>query len=112
MFDLDADDGATHDRGGPVVVGPAAAASELWVQPRPGGDGHGAIQLVVDDDVLVGVGPAVRIAALELLAVAARPSDRLLGAWGRVGVEHAVVADAHQQLHGLIGQVWVSPMGS
>src|SRR5680860_631573 len=97
VFDLDPDDGAPDD-GRDLVVGPATTASELGVQAMPGLHGHGAVATVLDGELVVGGGPAVGLAALEPVAMAAGSAHGAGGRLGRVGVEHPVVADAHQQL--------------
>jgi site-specific DNA recombinase len=72
-LDLDAQDGAAHDR--PRSSGAMAGmALLLGMQPRPGGHGHGAV-LVVDGGKGGGRGrPGGRVGAAELGAMAARPA--------------------------------------
>jgi site-specific DNA recombinase len=72
-LDLDAQDGAAHDRPRSSAA-MAGMALLLGMQPRPGGHGHGAV-LVVDGGKGGGRGrPGGRVGAAELGAMAARPA--------------------------------------
>jgi site-specific DNA recombinase len=103
-LDLDADDGAAHDRPRPTAA-VAGVALLLGMQPRPCLDGHGAV-LVVGGHVRGGRGrPGGWVGAVELGAVAARPAN--LARWWRwrIGVEAAVRSQPYQHRHPFLGQV-------
>src|SRR5215207_1642103 len=88
-LDLDAQDGAAHDRPRPPRA-MAGVAVLLGVQPRPRGDGHRAV-LVIDGDEAGGRGrPGGRIGEGELGAMAARTAAGARWAWRRIVVEAAV----------------------
>ena len=103
-FDLDADDGAAHDRPRPTGA-MAGVALLLGMQPTPGGHGHAAV-LVVAGVQGGGRGrPGGWVGAVELGAVAARPAN--LARWWRwrISIEAAVRAQPHQHRHPFLGQV-------
>jgi site-specific DNA recombinase len=103
-LDLDADDGAAHDRPRPAGA-MAGMALLLGVQPTPGLHGHAAVLVVLAGQRGGRGRPGGRVGAVELGAVAAWPA-RLAGWRGwRVVVEAAVGAQPHQHRHPLLGQV-------
>ncbi len=111
-FDLQADQGAAHDRARPL--GPTGGVQLLLgMQPGPGLHVHGAV-LVVVLDMNRGQGrPGRRVAGVQLGAVAAWAAalaDR--NARWRVGVEAAPRAQPHQDRGGRIGQPSARPVGS
>jgi site-specific DNA recombinase len=72
-LDLDAQDGAAHDRPRPAGA-VAGVALLLGMQPRPGGHGDGAVLVVGGVKGSGRGGPGGRVGAVELGAVAARPA--------------------------------------
>jgi site-specific DNA recombinase len=103
-FDLDAHDGAAHDRPWPTAA-VAGVALLLGMQPSPRLDGDGAVLVV-----LTGQGggrdrPGSRVGAVELGPVAAWPARAAGWPWWRVGVEAAVGSQPHQHRHGNLGKV-------
>jgi hypothetical protein len=103
-FDLDAQDGPTHDR--PWPAGAVAGVALLFgMQPCPRLDGDGAVLIV-----LTGRGggrdrPGGRVGAVELGPVATRPARAAGWPWWRVGVEAAVGSQPHQHHHRDLGKV-------
>src|SRR6266511_4414807 len=85
-FDLDADDGAAHDRPRPTGA-VAGMALLLGMQPTPGLHGHGAVLVVLADQGGGRDRPGGRVGAVELGAVAARPTRAARRPWWWVGVE-------------------------
>src|SRR5512132_243714 len=103
-FDLDAQDGAAHDRPWPTGA-VAGVALLLGMQPIPGLDGHGAV-LGVGGHVGGGRGrPGGRVGAVELDPVATRPARAAGWPWWRVGVEAAIGSQPHQHRRLGVGQV-------
>jgi site-specific DNA recombinase len=103
-LDLDAEDGAAHDRPRPTAA-VARMALLLGMQPRPGRHGHGAVLVVPADQGGGRDRPGRRVSTVELGAVA--PWSAGLAGWRgwRVGVEATVGAQPHQYRHVRRGQV-------
>src|SRR5215216_7471150 len=85
-LDLDAEDGAAHDRPRSAAA-VAGVALLLGVQPAPGRHGHGAVLVVLADQGGGRGRPGGWVGAVELGAVAARAAGSARRAWWRVGVE-------------------------
>src|SRR5215217_4445641 len=103
-LDLDAEDGAAHDRPRPAGA-VAGVALLLGMQPTPRLDGDGAVLVVVGGKGGGRGGPGGRVGEVELGAMAAWTSARAGWAWWRVGVEAAVRSQPHQHRHGQVGEV-------
>ncbi len=103
-LDLDADDGAAHDRAG-LAAAMAGVALLFGMQSRPRLHGHGAV-LVVDGGQGGGRDwPSGWVGQVELGPMAARSAAGAGQAWWRVGVEAAVRPQPHQHRHPSVGQV-------
>jgi site-specific DNA recombinase len=103
-LDLDADDGAAHDRAG-LAGAVAGVALLLGVQPSPRLHGDGAVLVVLAAQGGGRGGPGGRVGEGELGAVAAWPARAAGWPWWRVGVEAAVRPQPHQHRYLLLGQV-------
>ena len=103
-LDLDAEDGAAHDRPRPAGA-VAGVALLVGMQLAPGLHGHGAVLVVLTDQGGGRGRPGGRVGAVELGPVAAWPARAAGWPWWRVGVDAAVRPQPDQHRCGRLGQV-------